>query len=734
MNDLERDLKNLFDDKARDVDAATLAPPSVLARGRRRQARTVLVGGLASIAVVAIAVAGVSSALGRRSEIPAGTPDSGYAERTAEIQGITVTAPAGWTLVDQWPLAQWVATESTMCSFTETGVPVGGDGTATSVTQPSPDDCVTTKEDLPGGLPVFMLSNFEPDLMETACGLPSGDPRGKADITGDRALLAMNMDVSLSPQQTAFLPPWQVALDFRTPPTDGPCGSGWYGQFQAGGNAYAMFAAFGPEATDADRQAVSNALSGLQFLGSGTPVPLANGPGYVLAADVASRDTAKWRLEAGLVPPTDEKSTFTVGATVVIGGYTASDSYGDAGAWTVSLPSDGAIVADSVNLGGGTTLTWGTAAPTVTGVSIDLDDGRSFIATMSDWPSATQGYVSDATVLNGSLWYALTDQPGQPVATLSDGSTSTGGVGQISESPAPTGSPGTLDATALDYRTEGSMLVATGTDLGTVWEIRIDDVGLITLTAAGRQSGISLTTGGTLHEDVPGGTFLIGVERPSTGSVSVTSDTGDVYVGRWMPIVAVGGGGTRMWLTILPGSGAGLVHAGDGLPYAISWPTTTRPLEGALLMGGGDGTVSWALRLQSPGDPACLVVDVVAAIGADTGTSSCLVPADPVQYPDGVSFVGGVYGQTVATIAVVGPSGMTVHGTADGSEIFPMCEDVAGLGRAWGGSEVCVVPIPVGASVALRTVDKDGNPLGRPIALGASPGELMVGDASPPSP
>ena len=40
MNDLERDLHELFDQRARDVDPAVLAPDAIIRRGHRRQART----------------------------------------------------------------------------------------------------------------------------------------------------------------------------------------------------------------------------------------------------------------------------------------------------------------------------------------------------------------------------------------------------------------------------------------------------------------------------------------------------------------------------------------------------------------------------------------------------------------------------------------------------------------------------------------------------------------------
>ena len=59
MNDVERDLHELFRDKAGCIDAASVAPQDVLRRGRRRQITTVAAGGIAALVIlsfVAVAV------------------------------------------------------------------------------------------------------------------------------------------------------------------------------------------------------------------------------------------------------------------------------------------------------------------------------------------------------------------------------------------------------------------------------------------------------------------------------------------------------------------------------------------------------------------------------------------------------------------------------------------------------------------------------------------------------
>jgi hypothetical protein len=62
MNDLERDLHELFEQRATAIDAPVLAPDAVLRRGRRRQVRTVAGGALASVLAIAVAVAAINVA------------------------------------------------------------------------------------------------------------------------------------------------------------------------------------------------------------------------------------------------------------------------------------------------------------------------------------------------------------------------------------------------------------------------------------------------------------------------------------------------------------------------------------------------------------------------------------------------------------------------------------------------------------------------------------------------
>ena len=102
MNDLDRDLRELFHDKAGSVEMAPSAPADVLLRGRRRQIATVITGFVATAAAVLVTVVVIGRITAPSTSVPA-TP-LGYAERTATIEGVTVTAPSGWALMDDWPI------------------------------------------------------------------------------------------------------------------------------------------------------------------------------------------------------------------------------------------------------------------------------------------------------------------------------------------------------------------------------------------------------------------------------------------------------------------------------------------------------------------------------------------------------------------------------------------------------------------------------------------------------
>ena len=105
MNDLERDLQEVLHEDARRVPTPTSAPEGLRRSVRRRQAVFGSVVGLSALAIVAGIVAGASMLLPFESARPAG----GGPMTTGTLNGITITHPAAWYLIDpdeaglNWP-------------------------------------------------------------------------------------------------------------------------------------------------------------------------------------------------------------------------------------------------------------------------------------------------------------------------------------------------------------------------------------------------------------------------------------------------------------------------------------------------------------------------------------------------------------------------------------------------------------------------------------------------------
>jgi hypothetical protein len=160
---------------------------------------------------------------------------------TQTVQGVAVTHRASWTLVDLWPLARSIAT------WPE---PVG--------------NSISVPDDTPerGGLPVLQLSNENLGL-QSSCG---------DNLMGHESFLYVALNggpFRVNPDGT---PIWKSELS----EADGPCGRGWYAYKTAeGGDAptdmttstpYLVFAGFGPNVSQGDRQAVFAAFDSLEFV------------------------------------------------------------------------------------------------------------------------------------------------------------------------------------------------------------------------------------------------------------------------------------------------------------------------------------------------------------------------------------------------------------------------------------------------------------------------------------
>ena len=481
MNDLERDLHELFRDKADSVDAAPAAPTDVLRRGRRRQVRTALATGLAAIAAVAVVVAVAAGLTGGPAPAPVTNPS--YGERTATIHGITVTASAGWTLIDDWPLASLLPTTSETCSFSATGSPVGpspaGAGTSSEPPAQPSSSCTAEPLPLPAGIPVLQLANFGLPLDGTLCHV--GDLR-PIDLPADgvAAYVAAFPQGMTTKDFLAACPGGQTITTFAD---------------RGVTTAYAAVSLIGPDASPGDAATVERFMNSLGGLRVPTDQPALTSPGYVVAAGVDG-GTA-WRLEAGFPL---RGSGSGIGATVVV-----SDAEGHETASSPIPPAEphGEPTERTDRLADGSGwLAWGTSSPLVSAITSVAPDGTRTPATLLPWPDGMRSLVriDEATQLDGSIWYAIVPTPGR-LETDMRGSVS-GATGT------PSGTPSVLQT----RQTDTGDTVIYGSNLGLEWELRHEN-GQIVLYVDGSSTpsgSVDMLNGRWGVIDVGGGSFVIG--------------------------------------------------------------------------------------------------------------------------------------------------------------------------------------------------------------------------------
>ena len=299
MNDTERDLRELFESKARDAGSAPPVTREVLRRGRRRQVGTVIVAGVTALAVAAVAVVSLQALHRADTAVPGGS--TGNPAFTATIQNFTLTVPKGWTLIDQWPLGSLMAVDSTSTKFSCVGTPIeAGSGKNTSSGSAS-SDCTETQVPEPpttpqGGLPMLTLSNDDPGLGGSVCNAGGSLPATSATL-----YIGLDYAVMQSADWQSRVPAWPDplgnVLQNDLPPDQMPCGPGGYAHFQTGGVPYIAWAGFGSDVTDADRQAIIDTFNGMQ-VGDGDVTPATTDvPGYVLTGGT-NPDGNGWNIES----------------------------------------------------------------------------------------------------------------------------------------------------------------------------------------------------------------------------------------------------------------------------------------------------------------------------------------------------------------------------------------------------------------------------------------------------
>jgi hypothetical protein len=702
MNDLEHDLRELFDRQASSLDTPGLPPKAVLRRGRRRQVGTVVTGVLACI--VALGVVAVALGQARHPAVIPGR-DNGLPERTTSIGGVPITAPAGWTLVDDWPLSKLLPATSQECSFTATGTAVTEngspiestptDGSGGSGEQPG-NSCTATPVDYAAGFPVLQMANFEIPLMKTVCGL--ADQGSPASIPDDGVAVYVGVFAAgakpfADPRACPNATP-QVSIAHISGLSD---------------SVLAATVVAGPSASDADLAIATDYVGGLDGITVDSTPPAAAGPGYVMAAGQGGG--VSWGLEAAITVFDHQDGSPTVGAVMT----TTTDS--DTGSRTVDLPTDQQQIADDyIDLGDNGVVQFGTADADVTGVRIVDPAGGTVPTTMLGWPVSLSSLPGLTHAPTGWIWFAPTPARGEVQASSPSAPTA-----------APTTDP-TVSASSdqLNVRMRpGNGFVVYGNDLGHDWEIQLNDGRQLQLYLDGSEEPTSgmytYVIGSETQIDVPGGAFLISLRDPTVTSFGVTTDAtpqqpSTTIPGRWVRIQDVNGDDGRLWVVPLPGSGTGTVQANSDLPNFVSWPSN--PLhDGTVLSGGSDGVVSWALSYR---DDHCVVLNTLGVDPGNSGTSDCLPPWKDLSNDP---LVGGVYGSTRATAAVVlthrPPTKVT---SPDLNEGELQCDDYD-FESNFAGTTICVFPVEVGKTVTIDLSQSDG-PLNQSITVQAEPGRL----------
>lgn len=275
MNDVEHDLRELFERKASSVGGvAPRLPETVRKRGRRRQLGTAFVGGVTALAVVVGSVAALRAIQTNadRGQTPVDDPWAGYEvfERTATIGNFTISSPSDWYLVNQWP---WARTPAVRLELRA------------------------------GSLltPILLLSDTDRGLESSPC-LDSSFAIGPGDavmtLAFDNAHFAANFGAGDRTQ-------WPVPFDSSSDAERPRCGPGTYVYFAGGDIPYVAHFAFGDAVPDDERRTLIDAFEGMEVADSQEVLMQESQPDDTSAYVIAGGENAAgpWTLE--LRPQTD---------------------------------------------------------------------------------------------------------------------------------------------------------------------------------------------------------------------------------------------------------------------------------------------------------------------------------------------------------------------------------------------------------------------------------------------
>lgn len=655
MNDIEHELRELFDEKAREARIMPSAPPAVLKRGRRRQVGTVAIGATTAILVTVASVAVLRLVGPSRSITPGG--EGGLGERTATIQNFTVTAPAGWMLIDWWPVSRHLATAVSSSGGTTANPP------STSLAEV---------------VPVLQVSNFDPGLDS---GLPcaSGSQLGSTDAVFSVALDAANMR-----GHGLHYPSWPVALDASGAPEAGPCGNGYYARFSLGGYPYFAFVGFGSEVDPTVRQQTFDIYASMGANDAGLTMLAGGIPGYVMAAGFEG--SVPWSLELGIEP------TFLSSATPIIAWLSVLPGIGRS---EVSGPG-GLDDAQMIPVGSGGIVA-GSVLPGADRVDYVAPDGSTTSASILDVPVTLIGSV---TSHGGAVSDRIFEVSGDPanvgqIVQFVDGVPTTENIALATAVPSAADQRAETDlrnalVAALTYYTDGATFV-----------------GLTPKVAARIEPSLTYHTSTSA---IPGEISIRDVSATTVLLVTAAQD-GSVWC-----IANDASSGTTTYGVVDAQTAAECVEgeAAWGTGANVPSPTASPSASMYTLHGIETGTdlgVTWSLSASVDKHQYCVQFDAegagsgvcgAAATGGPPPGPSADAPAQALTAPvAGGEFVIESVPNSVDRVEVTASSGGTFTGICVDPPLIP--EFVTK------GIRFCVVPLPGLGDGTMRFLAADGS-------------------------
>jgi hypothetical protein len=362
MNDLETRIRQVLEEDAARAPRVAQTPARMRTRVRRRQVLTSLTATMTVLAVFAGTFAGLRLlSPAPPSQIPADTHTRPVYERTATIEGVTVTSPSDWYLVNEWPNSRNILAEGNVTPFV---------------------------------LPILQISSFDAGLDDPIC---QGDGIAPAIRAGDYALA---VGLILGDQGALSDRPW--------------CGSGnyTYKTITREGQPITYFIwTNGSGSPETDRsqtrdQILASILDSMSGLAARSDLPAigfpgTETPGYVLWGGT-NEDGSTFTIEARPEDPNIDLKMVThqVDGTYSEGGFAA---FG-----VPPAPIDGGFM----------------GAVTEDAASVEFrraDDGTPGVALLADLPPSL-GYDADAYYFPTGYPTKVDSFDGELVALAADGS------------------------------------------------------------------------------------------------------------------------------------------------------------------------------------------------------------------------------------------------------------------------------------------------------------------------